>query len=100
MAEDSRNQEVSKPVVMLTVGQLQALLDQQREELLADVRGLVTGAVAAPLDRKGAAEFLRISMQQLDKLCRERALPHYRCGDSKRFIRDELISWLRGEAPQ
>jgi excisionase family DNA binding protein len=48
------------------------------------------------LDRQQAAHFLGLSVATLDRLIREEKLPFHRAGEHKRFIRAELIEWLRG----
>jgi hypothetical protein len=47
-------------------------------------------------DRSGAAKYLRISLSKLDQLCRRETdpIPFHLCGDSRRFLRSELRSWL------
>jgi predicted DNA-binding transcriptional regulator AlpA len=47
-------------------------------------------------DRAGAARFLGISLSTLDSLCRREQdpLPFHLCGDSRRFLKDELRAWL------
>jgi excisionase family DNA binding protein len=47
------------------------------------------------LDRQQAAHFLGLSVATLDRLIREENLPFHRAGEHKRFIRAELIEWLR-----
>lgn len=76
----------------------------------SELRSLVAVAVAEALEGRGsvsapsevmtraeAAEFLRCSLGQLDRLAREGGLPFHRLGDSRRFLRSELIAWLTRE---
>jgi len=50
-----------------------------------------------PLDRTGAAQWLKISLAKLDQLCRRETdpLPYFLCGDSRRFFRGDLGDWVR-----
>lgn len=72
-----------------------------REVALDVVSELEDGRPAAAndgfLDRAGAAKFLSISTAQIDKLIRERNLPFHRVGDVKRFDRDEIRAWVKGQ---
>jgi excisionase family DNA binding protein len=79
-----------------------------------ELRSIVTSTLAEMLDgfspgapahevmtRAEAAEFLRCSLPQLDRLIRLQGLPFHVLGDSRRFLRSELISWLTsGSASQ
>jgi len=49
------------------------------------------------MTRQEAAGFLRISLSKLDRLCLEGALPYRLLGDTRRFLRNELIAALRDE---
>ena len=48
------------------------------------------------LDRRGCADLLGCSIAQVDRLTREHALPMRRCGDSPRYLRADVLEWLRG----
>lgn len=91
-ATDNKTQRV----IDLSTEQLTALIDERLAEFLSSPP---TASPPGPLDRAGAAQYLRISLAKLDSLCRrpERPLPFRRCGDTKRFWPDELRAWLDGE---
>jgi len=91
---DSTKVDPNKPLAMMTAGELAALLDSRIEAYL---EGPTTEPAndAALLDRAGAAKFLRVSVAQIDKFCREKALPFHRVGDCKRFVRDEILAWVK-----
>jgi excisionase family DNA binding protein len=74
-----------------------------RAELAALVREAVADALTdlAPsegprdlMTRAEAAAFLRCSLAQLDLLARRDGLPFHLLGDSRRFVRRELLEWL------
>jgi hypothetical protein len=83
--------ELLKPIIAPIVRE--AIL-----EVLAEFEnGRPANANDGLLDRAGAAKFLDVSTAQIDKLCREQALPFRRCGDVKRFDRDELRAWWKAQ---
>jgi len=72
------------------------------------LRDLVSVAVAVVLEehspgsspseimtRTEAASFLRCSLGQLDRLARDGGLPFHRLGDARRFVRTDLLEWLK-----
>ena len=95
----SRKSEVdsNKPLAMMTAGELKTLFNNELDERLLLLDG-AKPANDALLDRAGAAKYLGVSLPQLDKLCREKALPFHRVGDCKRFDRDEVRGWVRAQA--
>lgn len=81
-----------KRVVDMTAGELMEIVDSRLEAFVSKPATSNDGA----LDRAGAAKFLGVSVPQIDKLCREKALPFHRVGDVKRFFRDELVAHVKG----
>lgn len=72
----------------LIVDALAELIDGQPQRAANDGDGFT--------DRAGAAKFLKVSLSQLDKLCRDQGLPFHVVGDVRRFDRDELRAWVKG----
>lgn len=78
-----------------------------------DLRGLILDAVTEALEgqgrasqaaqdvftRKEAADFLRTSVATLDRLARDGEIPSRRVGDSPRYLRADLLAYVRGGAP-
>ena len=89
---DSRNLDPNKRFVDAT---LEDLRDLVRAELAAVLEGAAPENDDALLDRTGAAKFLRVSVAQVDKFCREKGMPFHRLGDCKRFTKEELLAWLK-----
>jgi excisionase family DNA binding protein len=75
--------------------------ESQLRDLIAGA--LLTMPVEAPrtppdvLDRAGAAALLGVSLSKLDGLARAETdpLPFYRVGDVRRFLRADLLEWVR-----
>ena len=70
----------------------------------AQLRGLVTEALDEYVPRDPppeiltqaqAATLLHCSTRTVRELVRERALPEHRVGDSPRYVRGELVDWVR-----
>jgi len=84
---------------------LAVTLDEtELQELIRNaVADLVTAPSTAPppevLSRTEAAHLFRCSLATIDRLCRDDGLPHYRLGDCRRFLRSDLLAWLRAGSP-
>lgn len=87
---------MSEFIVGLTVAQLRELIAESVAEVLAD--GSPSHQPSEVLTRREAAEFLKTSVATLDRLVREGSLPSHRLGDSPRFVRAELLAYLRGNS--
>ena len=81
---------------MMTAGELTELLDS-RIEMFFDGEPKKPANDDGLLDRAGAAKFLRCSTAQIDKLCREHGLPYTRLGDVKRFVKTELLAFVKAQ---
>lgn len=88
--------DLTKRVIDLTAAELIEIVDARLAFFLEGAPK--PGNDDSLLDRAGAAKFLKCSTAQIDLLCREQALPFRRCGDVKRFDREELRSWWRVQA--
>lgn len=85
--------------VTLTTAELAALVRDAVAEALSE-RSAPDTCRPEVMTRAEAAAYLRCSLGQLDRLAREGDLPWHRLGDSKRFFRNELATWLqRGGRP-
>lgn len=80
--------------VTLTVADLRALVADAAAEALAEleVAGEADGEV---MTRADCARFLRCSLPTLDRLVRNEGLPFHPLGDCRRFLRSEVLEWLR-----
>jgi hypothetical protein len=81
---------------------IDADLSDLREVVADVVVEYLEGAIAGQepsevLTRTEAAAYLRMSLGQLDVLCRREhdPIPYTLAGDSKRFFRGDLRDWLR-----
>jgi hypothetical protein len=81
----------------LTVDQAIDLFRGAAVDVLADLIPATRVMDDGLLDRAGAARYLGISLAKLDGLCRrdEDPLPWSLCGDSRRFFREDLATWVR-----
>src|SRR5688500_18089089 len=94
--------EVGVPDVDLTRRVIDVSLAEMVEVFDARIAAFLDGGQLAAneddgaIDRAGAARFLKISLTQLDLLSRREQdpIPFPLCGDSRRFLRDELRAWL------
>lgn len=86
-------------VAVVELEELRSLVTSTLAEML---EGFSPGAPAHEvLTRAEAAEFLRCSLPQLGRLVRLQGLPFHVLGDSRRFLRAELLAWLTsGSASQ
>ena len=83
--------------VTLTVDQLSELIRGAVADAVAEmVPGQGPGEV---LTRTEAAAFMRCSLTQLDRLSRTDGLPFHLLGDSRRFLRSELLDYLTRGCP-
>src|SRR5688572_29769201 len=78
--------------------------ETELRELIRDaVADLVTAPTATPppevLSRGEAAHLLRCSLASLDRFVRTEGLPCHRLGDHRRFLRGEILAWLRAGSP-
>jgi hypothetical protein len=87
------NAPLSTAVVVLTPEQLRELVTSAVREALAE-----HAPAAAPelMDRAECARLLRLSLQQVDRLCK-RGLPYSRVGDVKRFARSAVLAWVEAQ---
>ena len=90
--------DLTRRMVDMTAGDIVEIID-------ARLALFLEGGVQRPgddslLDRAGAAQFLKCSTAQIDLLCREQGLPFRRCGDVKRFDREEIRAWWKAQAAQ
>lgn len=92
MSANSRNQ-----VAVISPEELRELVSSTILELLDGFQP--SGSTREVMSRAEAAEFLRCSLPQLDRMVRLQSLPFHLLGDSRRFLRSELIGWLRGGCP-
>ncbi|MHC4199260.1 MAG: helix-turn-helix domain-containing protein [Planctomycetota bacterium] len=91
------------PEAVETVEPLAPLLAE-----LAELRSRVTalegeaGTRREVLDIDGAAAFLKVSEKTIRRRVKERCIPHHRIGGDKglRFIRADLLKWLRAGCPR
>lgn len=85
---------VTKRLIDLTDVDLERIIEQKLSEISLSMTPLDP---EKPLTRKGAADLLGISLTQLDLLCRTKSdpIPFYYAGESRRFIRSDLLAWLR-----
>jgi predicted DNA-binding transcriptional regulator AlpA len=74
-----------------TLERIGELFDQKLSERLSE---LPANDADKPLDRRELAAFLGISLSTLDKEIAA-GLPHFYVSDSRRFIRSEVLSYLR-----
>src|SRR6188768_4019457 len=81
----------NEPTVILTT--VEALRDTVAQAVALALDGIQPAQSPEVLTRKEAAELLRTSLATLDRLCRE-GLPFHLLGDSRRFVRAELLQWL------
>jgi hypothetical protein len=90
---NATTEKQTQRLVDLTAGDLATLIDERLAAALTN-----SPAPVAPLDRAGAAQYLKVSLAKLDSLCRDpkRPLKFHRCGDAKRFYVDELKEFLTG----
>jgi len=86
-------------LIDLTEADLAELVDARLEAFL-DGEPKAANANDGALDRAGAAGFLAISLSKLDVLCRREVdpLPFYMCADSRRFLKEDLVAWLRRQS--
>lgn len=82
-------------VVTLTVEQLREVIADVAVEFIEGQPQAAAANDGGFLDRTGAAKFLKVSLSQLDKLCRDAGCPFHIVGDVRRFDRDELRAWVR-----
>jgi hypothetical protein len=84
-------------VIVTTPEQVDALVRNALADVLAEMMPTGRAADDSLLDRAGAARYLGISLAKLDGLCRrdEDPLPWSLCGDSRRFFREDLATWVR-----
>jgi hypothetical protein len=82
----------ARRLIDLTAADLEGIVDQRLE---AHLTGIASPPATDLLDRAGAAQFLHVSLAQLDKLIRETSLPWHWLAESKRFDRRELLDWLK-----
>lgn len=81
-------------LVTLTVADLRALLSEALCDSLAPSQ-----PPREVLTRREAADFLRTSVATLDRLARDGEIPSRRVGDSPRYLRADLLAYVRGDAP-
>lgn len=67
-----------------------------RDLIRAELEHVQTEPPPEVLDRKGAAQLLRVSVPQLDRLVRAGKIPAGKIGDSPRFLRSDLLAAVRG----
>jgi hypothetical protein len=82
-------------LVQLTEPELDTRFERLERRLLERVDNLPVAANDGPLDRAGAAKWLCVSMAKLDLLVRNEALPFFWLGDTKRFFRADLETYVR-----
>lgn len=68
-----------------------------RDELAAILEGSAPDNDDSVLDKAGAAKFLKCSTATIDTLCRDKGLPFGRLGDHKRFIKAQLIEFVKAQ---
>lgn len=76
---------------------LDAIAAAIAERVLDRIEAFLQEEATAPaevLTNEEAARYLRVSTRTIYTLVRERALPCCLVGDSPRYLRDELRSWL------
>lgn len=97
-AESSSGPAGASMLVTLTAADLRALVFDAVADVLAE---LAPGAEPPSdvLTRSEAARFLRCSLTQLDRLCRDGGLPFHLLGESRRFLRSELVAYVGGAQP-
>ena len=49
------------------------------------------------LDKKETAEFLRMSVSNIDRLIHNKQIPHSKVGKKVLFLREDLIRWLKNK---
>ena len=49
------------------------------------------------LDKKGAAEFLKMSVSNIDRLIQKKEIPHSKVGKRVLFLKEDLINWVRNK---
>ena len=47
------------------------------------------------LDKKGASQFLKMSVSNLDRLISKKDIPHSKVGKKVLFLKEDLIHWLK-----
>lgn len=76
--------------------------DDLRAIVLATVTEALSGSLPGSepprevLTRRDAADVLRVSVATLDRLARDGEITPRRVGDSPRYLRSELLAYVRG----
>lgn len=84
-----------KPVVMLTVDELHALV---REAVRAELGAVAQAEEREVLTREQAAELLQVHPTVLVRYVKRDGLPALKVGPEWRFRRSELLAWLEARA--
>lgn len=58
----------------------------------------VTSEPERPMTQVEAAEWLKINKTELSRLTKAGLVPHGRVGTSPRYLRSQLVEWLREQA--
>lgn len=82
------------PVVEIPAAALDALLDGVRTVVRAEIATITAGSDEV-LTMELAAAFLRVHAKTMRKWVRERGLPAHRIDQEWRFLRSELVAWLK-----
>lgn len=76
------------PKTVMKAGELQPINEQQiREGIMYEV-----------MNTQEAAQYLSMSVRNLQELCRKREIPHSKFGKEFRFVRSKLLEWIQGYA--
>lgn len=49
------------------------------------------------LNKKEAAEFLRISISNLERLMKEKKIPHSKINGRVLFLKEDLLKWVKSK---
>lgn len=47
------------------------------------------------LNKKGAAEFLKMSVSNIDRLIQKKEIPYSKVGKRVLFLKEDLINWIK-----
>jgi len=47
------------------------------------------------LDKKGASQFLKMSVSNIDRLIHMKEIPHSKVGKKVLFLKEDLIHWIK-----
>ncbi len=49
------------------------------------------------LNKKGAAEFLKMSVSNIDRLIQMKQIPYAKVGKKVLFLREDLLNWVKSK---